>query len=216
MKTLTKYLLAGTTLLSGGCHLESVDRPYHLRGGLEAQYYDIKEIKTDFETPNVSDRFNLGIYCGADRKVYQSENQRLSLGLDLRFNTDTFSGDNRSKSSGDYGDCVEWGDVSFVRQGVLTPIPFIGYEAKINKNLKLNLEIGMPYTRWHVETGRTSVTCFDDVLDEEEDTWGKRIRFGLSGTGNHLAIEGVFLNYETYSTSHLDVDVLSIQVTAGF
>jgi len=220
-----KTLLAGATLAFAGCTV--VDAGDFEKGislnrvGIEPQYYAIKSTK--FEVPNVDNKTNFGLYLGKDIGFRPMEGTRISAGLDLRLNSDwAEEGPNTSTRHKDRGACLEnEGALSIISQDLLTIIPFVGLEQRIGDR-KLNLEIGLPYTKWIVQTGKAvahPLGCFSRSETGEISDWGQKIRLGLSTFDESPlfgVFTGVYLSYEIYDNELLRADVWGIQFSIKF
>lgn len=221
VKNLAVLLAVGAMGL-GGCHLSEYNKGGEVskwgaqRFGFEPQVYHIKEINSDFEVPNIQSKWGAGFYVG--REFYPASmnggETGLRAGFDLRFNLDKFGESNRNRIPGDYGDCLEWGELSFVGQGFFSGIPFIGVSRRVG-GTDFYLDYGLPLTRWEVKTGDTSGGgCFDNVVEARETDIGQKIRFGFNLSGR--MISGGYISLERYRNSLVDVDAISLGISVGF
>ena len=207
-KTLTA-LVAGIALGTAGCESTEVERDWYcLRGGIDVQVYNIRNVKTPFKTPNINDRWNLAPYIGAEVAPLSTENTRLYVGIDGRLNFEDALEDNRKANR----DCQEHGKVSIIGQGAGTAVPFAGIRQNI-LGVPVFAEVGFPYTRWDVGTGDTfGPGCFDNVRKQHDTGFGQSLRLGASpGAGVNLSV-----GYERHRNDVIDVDAWTIGVMMRF
>jgi hypothetical protein len=214
MKSCTKALLASAALL-GACQMEFEGSKWHnYRVGIQPQYYDFKNIKTSFKTPNIEDRLNLGVTGGVEAFINVTETTKLKAGSDLRLNLDKMvdrTTGNVAKSC--YPPFPQ--NVSDIGQDYISVIPFIGIGQKMG-NLEILAEYGAPYTKWYIETGDNLTSCFRPLQTSEEWILGHSFRLGLRNTNSQQGSPGLYATFETYDGSTLEVDAWSIQFGITF
>jgi hypothetical protein len=125
-----------------------------------------------------------GIEAATDKKHYN-----LKVGADLRLN---IFGANVQELQDLPAGYESYGYLD-LKQGILTPTPFIGAEYRFNRSSSLGLEIGFPYTKWEAEAGHYRHDNYDAICGGEWMGFGQR--YALELKFDEIAVR---LMYEQY------------------
>ena len=217
MKGIIKYLkgaLCVAALAVAGC-----TSSYNSRADFDIIYYDIdlgRKLQTTpvhpDDTPfltgeteaDLDSGWDMGIKGGLEGK-FGSEKVKVKAGADVRFNFSSLNdnyrcGIHRTEQQESDPRPENTGSHVFTQ---LTPdyfnyIPFVGIEGNVNKDFKLGLELGFPYSGFKFRSGHDRYSRWDAVKKDEWNGFGTRISGNLECKMGYNSWFNFSLAWESY------------------